>query len=168
MDAKAMELPSMRPTVSDAPGSTSFKAPASALDAAGAMAALEAVEAGLPAGVVHGEAASLSPTPRTAQQLWAAARAAMKDGRVRALNGNDAYSLVSAVFSALFPEDFDRVSPEWISWYCYAQVWGASSAACHMDGVNCNAHIASGPFHVWPQVVPVFNFREVDLLMRQW
>ncbi|KAI8465074.1 MAG: hypothetical protein J3K34DRAFT_525694 [Monoraphidium minutum] len=114
-------------------------APASgAAAAASAVAALEAAEAGLPSGVAPrdppkrggggggggGEVAPGGEVGRAAE-LWGAARAAMASGRLRRLLGSEAYGVVGAVFSALFPEDFDRV-------------------------------------------VPVFNFREADLLMRQW
>ncbi|KAI8469089.1 MAG: hypothetical protein J3K34DRAFT_514584 [Monoraphidium minutum] len=68
---------------------------------------------------------SLAPEPGRARELWGAARAAMVEGRLRALSVSEDYSVVGAVFSALFPGDYDRV-------------------------------------------VPVFNFREADLLMREW
>lgn len=71
-------------------------------------------------------AMSMAPPPSgRGAALWAGARAAMHDGRLRLLQRSDKYSLVAAVFAALFPYDFDRV-------------------------------------------VPVFNFREIDIKMRQW
>jgi hypothetical protein len=44
-----------------------------------------------------------------AAELWGIARAAMQSGRLRRLLRSEKYSVVSAVFSALFPDDFDRV-----------------------------------------------------------
>ncbi|GBF87290.1 ERD4-related membrane protein [Raphidocelis subcapitata] len=73
-----------------------------------------------PASTVRSPAAAVR-----AAQLWSVARAAMRDGRLRRLLRSERYSVVSAVFGALFPDDFDRV-------------------------------------------VPVFNFRETDVLMRKW
>jgi hypothetical protein len=81
----------------------------------------ESAEGGSPA---KGGRNGAARGPRAAQ-LWGVARAAMRSGRLKNLFRSEAYSLVGAVFSALFPDDFDRV-------------------------------------------VPVFNFRETDLLMRRW
>ncbi len=41
---------------------------------------------------------------------WVLARRAMKSGRLKALLSDPNYSMVSAVFSSLFPLDFDQVS----------------------------------------------------------
>ena len=57
-------------------------------------------------------AASLTPSVALASaralELWGKARAAMKDGRLHKLVISEQYSVVSAVFSTLFPGDFDR------------------------------------------------------------
>jgi hypothetical protein len=42
---------------------------------------------------------------------WQAARRAARDGSLKTLARSPQYSLVAAVFSTLFPEDFDRVVP---------------------------------------------------------
>jgi hypothetical protein len=99
-----------------------------ALEAAEAVAALELAEEG--GGLPGGEGAA-SPSAATrgyrsrGAELWGRVRLAMADGALKRLLADEKYSIVSAVFSALFPDDFDRV-------------------------------------------VPVFNFRETDLLMRKW
>ncbi|GBF99191.1 hypothetical protein Rsub_11636 [Raphidocelis subcapitata] len=103
------------------------KKAAAAVSAAEALSLLEAAEAGV---APTSSGPSCSPPraavkPGRAAGLWAFARTAMRDGRLRKLAHSEQYSLVGAVFSTLFPDDFDRV-------------------------------------------VPVFNYRECDLLMRRW
>lgn len=85
-----------------------------AVDAAGALAALEAAELGVPSGAKPWPS---QPTehkavpPGRAAELWGRVREAVKLGRVKKLLRSEKYDVVSAVFSALFPDDFDRVRP---------------------------------------------------------
>lgn len=76
--------------------------------AAEAVAALEAAEAGQ--GSCQWQHKEVVPVPPgRAAELWEHARAAMRQGRLKKLLHNEHYCMVSAVFSALFPYDFDRV-----------------------------------------------------------
>ena len=84
-----------------------------ALEAAEAMTVLEMAEKG----VAMPQAEAPSPLAATAggyrsrgAELWGVVRLTMADGVLRRLLHDEKYCIVSAVFSALFPDDFDRVS----------------------------------------------------------
>jgi hypothetical protein len=113
--------------------------------------------------------------PGRAAELWGRARDAMRDGRLRRLLYSEQYSVVSAVFSRLFPDDFDRVGG-WGEGRCgeggRERGWLARAAST----LNPITSPTLEPYFNPParpptrvhQVVPVFNFRETDILMRQW